>query len=138
MYDRARVLRLPGTHNHKDEPSPEVRIIRFLPEVRYPIQDFKELAILPDRPKKAPAKGFPKRNLPAWLIEDIEQPAVKGERSEHLFGVVANLLEHGYDDDEIKMVLSAVPDGAGQKYLEHGDDWLERYVIEPARRKVGM
>jgi hypothetical protein len=137
VHDRGRVLRLPGTHNHKQDPPIPVRLLRYEVERRHSISDFKEYAVV--RPKPRLREGtLPRRPLPAWLLTKLAENPGKGKRSEHLFGCVANLLEHGWPSDDILSVLAAYPHGAGEKAAEKGEEWTIKYVIAPAARSVGL
>jgi hypothetical protein len=42
VYDAARILRLPGTHNHKSDPPKPVRLLVFKPAQTYRFSDFSD------------------------------------------------------------------------------------------------
>ncbi|MFO8012736.1 MAG: DUF3987 domain-containing protein [Phycisphaerae bacterium] len=71
LGDLARVLRLPGTLNHKGDPPAEVRILESHPDRRYNADDFEPYLVETDDKAPAPAS----ENL--VLRPDAEPPAAK-------------------------------------------------------------
>jgi len=70
--------------------------------------------------------------LPVDLQEEIRRPA-SGDRSKALFKVIARLIEQTLDDATIENIISAHPDGIGEKYADRND--LDREVAR-VRAKV--
>jgi hypothetical protein len=153
VSDRARVLRVPGTHNHKpDHTDPllgfgiPVRLVRFDPIGNaHPFSDFVDYA---DMGRKPVFKGGTLVPRTAWdpdvhpipdrLSRKMDEDPGKGVRSEHAFSVVCSLVELGLDDAEIEDRIRSHPLGVGAKYFEKGrlgTRWLQ-YTIEAARRVV--
>jgi len=156
VYDKARVLRVPGTKNWKVgvniDHGKDVRLVRFDPVGNYhPFSDFaayvdigadlERPAWMPPRRvfvHTSPRDGV-KRDVPWTLLEKMMTDPGKGLRSEHVFSIVCGLLELGYDGGEIEDLIRQYPQGVGVKYFEKGaraHDWLG-YSIREAQRRVG-
>jgi len=58
--------------------------------------------------------------LPEGLVQRIETPVRKGERSNAVCKVIRSAFEHGLSPDEVEAVLSEHPDGVAAKYVERG------------------
>lgn len=128
-HDPARILRIPGTLNHKDPLNPvPVRLLRFDTTRRYRFSDFSEWLDKGASSNRGTPAGWntyqSKRDLPVWLDELIQNGAERGRRSEAAYKTVIWLLRCGYTDDEIKSVFQQSPQGIGAKYAERGDRWL--------------
>ena len=131
-----RVLRLPGTRNHKAcefghaelesgeaisqcEGKP-VRLLKLEPTLRYRWQDFADF--IPEPAPKKPATAYEGgkqdyHDLPKWLKDKIEAGAPQGERSEAIFDVVLNLLRRGWEEDEIEALFQAI------EYASEAGEW---------------
>ena len=72
--------------------------------------------------------------LPPWLRALIRDGAPKGERSEALFKVVANLRRLGFAAEQISQILRHHKTGIGAKCFESGKDDTERHVILALRK----
>ena len=134
VYDAARIMRLPGLHNHKEHTAIPVRLLRLDTTEKYSIHDFDEflvgqawLASLPREIKGTFIFGE-HSDIPAKLAEWIELDPGKGKRSEHVFRVARWLMGLGYSDQEIGNVILTNPYGVGAKCYEigkkQGDRWL--------------
>lgn len=144
VYDRARILRLPGLSNHKDGGNAPVRLIRFDTTSSFLLSDLREFEY---REEPAP-KVFVCDTEPwyrttddtAYLEERIAQEVLfdpgKGARSGHDFYVVCLMVEAGYSDDRIAWHFRSYPQGVGAKTAEAGDRYLDR-TIRKARQAVG-
>jgi hypothetical protein len=131
VYDRPRILRIPGTHNHKTDPPIPVRLMRFDRERLYRpgvFADLRDEGLEIMEPARASSPAFTeegdgyggRRPIPGWLVEKIEDSGGKGNRSEHAFSTVLWLLRHGWDDQTIVDTFIAHPGGVGEKYWEKG------------------
>lgn len=156
VHDAPRVLRLPGTRNHKacfhdvregaiekglippNDPAYEgrckpVRLLKLDPDRTYRWADFVDFAIdfveqQPPRPRRD-NYDLGKQEyhaLPDWLREAIEQGAPEGERSEAIWKVCCNLLERGWEDDEIEALFQVMP--IGEKVQEMPERAATRYM----------
>jgi hypothetical protein len=131
VHDAPRILRLPGTHNHKYPPALPVRVLRFDGTYRHHGSDFAAWASVPERrdaPSSVPTEPLP---VPVWLRELVESGVPKGSRSEQAFKVAIWMTRYGYDREDIRRVFSEHPFGIGEKYVElgvRGDRWLDRTI----------
>lgn len=146
-HDISRILRLPNTYNTKDRNNPKkVEIVKFKPDLRYGITDFKNY--------KEPDRIIDKKeiihfsdNLPQVDIEKINiSPEIKTliidgnngkypSRSEADQSVVNALVKAGYDENTIKAIFSNQKFAISSKYLEKkvsGNNYLS-LSIEKAK-----
>lgn len=144
VYDRARILRLPGLSNHKGGGCTPVRLIRFDTTLTYNLADLAEYAW---RERKVERQW---RQVPAdgWGVGhstdadryvdhlDFDYDPGKGMRSEHDYGVVCQLIEHGWSDPRIVRAFEDHPQGIGAKFSKAGYRYLER-TIRKAHQAVG-
>jgi hypothetical protein len=149
VHDKARILRLPGTLNHKHTPPKPVRLLRLdLLAPKHKLSDFYSYADKQDG-GFIPTLSFddlygPRRAanvrsdvVPWWLAKLIAEDPGHGQRSEHVFHVVACLVENGWTDEEIEQVMIDNPQGVGAKYAEKGaaaHRWLHYPIMEARRR----
>lgn len=135
VYDRPRVLRLPGTVNQKYEHKPEARVLRFDLVKTYRPGDFDDLVVI-ERPARQSDHTYERNDeLPEWLLDLIKNGAPQGQRSETCFKVILWLVRYGRTDEEIEMIFESTPTGIGEKYHEKGRDgarWL-RLTTRQAR-----
>ena len=163
VYDKARILRVPGTHNHKDPDPILVRVLRLdLLAPRYASEDFSDYTFRVDREEeqqeRAQRLNRARRgvdtsktdwgDLPRWLVGIIvtgrDEPK-EGEprvhdRSVLCFKVCARLIEAGWGDDEIATVFESYPEGIGEKMMEKGAGgarWLET-TLRAAHQATGI
>ena len=132
VYDAPRILRIPGTHNHKNDPPTPVRLMRFDRDRLYrpgSFADWRDRGIEIMEPPKATSAAFDgdaiadtsgSGHLPDWLNEKIHTSGGKGNRSEHAFSTILWLIRHGWSDDDIIGAFLANPDGVGEKFWEKG------------------
>lgn len=143
VYDASRVLRVPGTHNHKVTGEVEpVRLLRLDQTRTLRFTDFAdqvEAATPPAPDFFNPVPGWsiqqagdrtPMSALPAWLQTLIGGGAPVGSRSEKSFAAVCGLLKANYDDADIAIVFRNSP--IGEKMREKGDErgmtWLQKTI----------
>lgn len=95
-YDLARVLRLPGTYNVKNDPV-LVEVVRFDDLCRYNPDDFEPyLRELPDEPDR------PRRTVdPATILAGIPE----GNRDNSIFKYAASLRARGVDKSEAEILV---------------------------------
>jgi hypothetical protein len=156
-YDKARILRIPGTHNHKDDPPLLVRLLRFdTLAPRYEGEDFSDYTFLVDREEERSERAIARRktervdmpvpieNIPPWLNGLIvngreDHQDEHPDRSKLCFKTACQLIELGWADDSIETIFLLHPKGIGEKMFEkgaYGHRWLE-YTLEAAHRSVG-
>ena len=125
VWDAPRIMRLPGTQNHKDDPPLPVRVVFFDLTKRYRLADFDHYVATDWFPRAlaAPPKQFVGKDLPSWLMDLIvDGPSAGSDRSAECFKVALWLTRFGWDTDEIEDVFAAHPEGIGAKYAEKGRD----------------
>ena len=150
VWDAPRIMRLPGTQNHKDDPPLPVRVVFFDLTKRYRLSDFDDyvatnsyhiytLADLRELPPSRPSQSGWRGDLPNWLSDLIEKgPEPGSDRSAECFKVALWLTRYGYDIDEIEDTFAAYPEGIGAKYREKGRDasrWA-KLTIHAARAEA--
>lgn len=134
VHDQARILRIPGTHNHKDPDGiVPVRLLTFDRTRRY---DLTDLPHVEDRPSvRSTHVTFAPRDLPGWLIDLLDEQAPRGARSETVFRAVVWMLRFGMTEADIRQAIYSRPAGIGEKFYEKGPDgerWLAR-TLDAAR-----
>lgn len=157
-YDKARILRVPGTHNHKDVDPLLVRILRFdTLAPRYDGDEFSDYTFLVDRAEEKEQRAQERRrrertdiavpieNIPQWLSRlvqyghDLEDQAPY-DRSKNCFRVACKLIELGWDDLDIINLFLSNPAGIGEKMAGkgpvEGHRWL-RTTLRAAHQSVG-
>jgi hypothetical protein len=143
VYDQARILRIPGTVNHKEPKDPlPVRTIVFDTTNTRPLKDFhrwRQVGLDKLRPRPTSTSTYVppsnREDLPQWLDELIRDGVPQGQRSENSFKVMCHLLRRGWSDAEI---LAAFEQGGiGEKMLEMrgGERWFYR-SLERARAQL--
>lgn len=141
VYDRSRILRLPGLSNHKGGGNAPVRLIRFDTTSGFVLSDLREYAYsepkvhIPLRPIGGGQFGTP--TLTDALVADIAFDPGKGARSEHDFKVVCRMVGSGWTHGEIVKAFLDHPQGVGAKTARSGLRYLER-TIDAAHRAVGL
>jgi hypothetical protein len=95
--DRARVLRLPGTFNHKYPKPRPVELVHCDPDKRYPLEQLQEMAkALPEK-KTGGGRGGVRR--------DVLSEPIRDERNVALTSVAGSLRDRGLDEETIQVVL---------------------------------
>ncbi len=137
VYDQARVLRLPGTHNHKDEIPLPVRTIR-LDETRiFQLSDFDEWVAEP-RPKYSGWTSDyvpPTKGKTDYVFNLSQVSPSEGTRSETIFRLIVLALRDGWEAPEIEQLIWTSP--IGEKAREKGEDqgrrWIQRSIQKAQR-----
>lgn len=102
VADKARILRIPGTHNHKAEPIP-VRLLRFeLTGSRHRFSDFIDYAELASRRDHRPRRQSTYQGSGAWEPSNEDAPKFpEGERNGSLVRLGGIMILRGLDPDEL-------------------------------------
>lgn len=103
--DAARVLRVPGTHNHKDDILKDVRLVRFdLTGRRHRLSDFSHYVEMVDtHPRRSTS---PARMTDGWEPSSNEAPAFpEGTRNHSLTRLAGIMVARGLGYDEMLMQL---------------------------------
>jgi hypothetical protein len=129
-YDAPRILRLPGTPNHKYSTWPEARIMTFNTTRLLPYGDLEPFLEQDEDVQRAfrprPEVSVP---VPTWLEELINTHFEKGSRSEAAFRAALWLWRYGYTEDEIEGIFEKAP--IGESYREKGAGghrWLSHMI----------
>lgn len=127
VHDRSRILRVPGTLNHKeDEPRP-VRLVHCDPEQRYTLDQLEEMA-----------ESLPKSENPTGgkVNQDVlSDPICEGGRNTVLASVAGSLRDRGLDEETMKIVLLEVNNLRCEPSLSH--DEVERIARSVCRYPAG-
>jgi hypothetical protein len=110
VWDRARILRVPSTFNHKYEASRPVEPECFEPRLRYDLEELEEMA------KAFPEEGAPEgvpTSVPTAGRSSVRRdalatPMLTGERNVTLASVAGSLRDRGLDEGNIAVVLMEV------------------------------
>lgn len=140
--DLCRILRLPGTFNHKKEPVP----VEILEDsgLRYEREDFDNLlSEEPSHPQHIRSVSLNSKidvdllQIPIGLKKLIKEGMPRGQRSEAVMSVITSLLKARVSDKEIARIFSEHPQGIGAKYHEKSsgrDKWIQEEILR-AREK---
>ena len=133
-FDAPRILRVPGTHNHKDPANPiPVRVLKLDTLRRYYLSDFTEMVESLYREVQPRHVTTDRReDAPDWLKDLINTEPTKGTRSEEDFRAALWLARYGYTDDEILDALMNLP--FGSKAQERGERWARQEVARIRRK----
>jgi hypothetical protein len=134
-HDGPRVLRLPGTSNHKTDPPHPVRLLHFEPQRKHWFSDFADY--LPDPVERVaitPRTTREYSSLPDWLRELIERPTPNGYRSGAIFKAMLWLIRYGWGYDDIHDLLLDFPEGFGEKVAGLREKDADRWIMRTFRR----
>jgi hypothetical protein len=138
----AKLLRPPGTQNHKYPETPPVRLVQINPEAAYdPAVLAMALPPLPELaqanpngrgsvttrvelPDDLPVVDVSSLHVSGQILELIEKGVPMGERSQAVRRVECALIKSGYDDPTIASVLLDHGNGISDKPLECGRQWV--------------
>ncbi len=106
VYDRSRILRVPGTLNHKqDEPRP-VKLVNHDPKQRYTLDQLEEICESFPESGKDNEKG---KTYGGTVPRDaLKDPVNKDKRNVTLTSVAGSLRDRGLDEGTITVVLLEV------------------------------
>jgi hypothetical protein len=103
VHDASRVLRLPGTHNHKTDPPNPVRLLYFEPTRRYRFSDFDSYAAYGWEPQHPRYEG-----VEGWDLSDtLAHKFGEGERNQGLTRLAGAMVAKGLGNEELLVALQA-------------------------------
>jgi hypothetical protein len=135
-WDLPRVLRLPGSTNHKNKQTRPVEVVEFNSDRRYNLSDFDTWALEAEAVEAVEFEGDPiggEEALQKAQAKGLSDPVLKiiveghaegADRSREDFGVICQLVEAGLSNDEIRAIFAYYP--TGTKYRERGEG--DRYL----------
>jgi hypothetical protein len=125
--DRARILRLPGTLNHKYSELRRVELVHCDPDKRYTLKQLREMAEgLPEK-KSGSSRGRVRR--------DVLRKPIRDERNVTLTSVAGSLRDRGLDEETIRVVLLEVNRLRCEPPLEDAE--VERIAESVSRYSAG-
>jgi hypothetical protein len=110
VWDRARILRVPGTFNYKYEAPRPVELERFEPRLRYNLDQLEEMAEAfheEGAPEGVPT-SVPTAGRSSVRRDALATPIREGERNVTLASVAGSLRDRGLDEGTIAVVLLEV------------------------------
>jgi hypothetical protein len=141
VHDRSRILRVPGTFNHKlDTPRP-VSLVEHHPDRRYTLDQLEEMT---GTAQEVKGKGSVQNSVVPREI--LSSPIEDGQRNFSLASVAGSLRDRGLDRETIDAVLQevnrrrcspALPEGevsAIARSISRYDSGSPRYKKSTARR----
>lgn len=143
VHDLPRILRVPGTINHKYNNL--ARVLRIDRTFAYRFSDLRdEYALWPAIPpqrKKLP-EGSQPLPLPEAMYPLLETDPGKGKRSEAVFYAMCLLYHLGYDREAMLSIIRAYPDGVGRKMAEMSpraeSRWFDRTYDAVMRKEEAI
>ena len=147
--DLARVLRIPGTRNHKTDHVREVTV-QEANDFRYDPSDFSDFAEPDTPPPRSPAAvplptngHLDLRTLRVsprikYLIQHGDSIGQYPSRSEALFAVIVALLGAGYDDTHIASLCLLKDHGISELPREKGRTWLAQELKRAHRKATSL
>jgi hypothetical protein len=104
VHDRSRILRVPGTHNHKRGEPRAVHLEHCDPELRYGLDEIEKMAEA--LPRKV--DGDSQSRAGKVRRDILSDPIGKGERNGALVSIGGSLRDRGLDSETICVVLLEV------------------------------
>jgi hypothetical protein len=128
VWDRCRILRPPGTLNHKYGKPRRVELMDCDHDKRYALEQLWEMAEALPNKKSGNGGGKVARDCLATPIED-------GERNVKLASVAGSLRDRGLDEESIRVVLLQVNHLRCEPPLEEAE--VERIAKSVSRYPAG-
>ena len=146
VYDKARIMRIPGTMNWKDADHPvPVRTIVFDTTNIRPLRDFHEwykqgawverAPVPTPRPRFSTGSIGASRPVPGYIEVLIRDGVPQGQRSEAAFKVMCELLRCGWTDANIHDAFASGGIGEKMREMRDGERWFNR-SLERAKERL--
>jgi hypothetical protein len=103
VWDRARILRAPGTFNYKYGAPRPVELERFEPCLRYDLEELEEMAKA--FPEEGAPEGVPTAGRSGARRDALAAPIREGGRNVTLASVAGSLRDRGLDEGTIVVAL---------------------------------
>jgi len=161
VFDKARILRLPGTMNWKEQRNPKMaRIIHFDDSVRYTLDDFDHYPVVNHPVPPHMANVSLSNNVPSVNIDELRKKFLDTKlydkimapnldvykriigtskaksRSETDMHICCQLIKSGISHDEIVSIFQSLP--CGDKFRQKGRQGISylRHTLEAAHQRV--
>jgi hypothetical protein len=110
VWDRARILRVPGTFNYKYKLPRPVELERFKPRLRYDLEELEEMAkaFHEAGAPEGVSTSVPTAGRSSVRRDALATPIEEGERNVTLASVAGSLRDRGLDEETIAVVLLEV------------------------------
>jgi hypothetical protein len=120
VHDRTRILRVPGTYNHKYGARKPVRLLVCSPGARYTLDQISQMADSLPNPRDDKSKasgGYARKSLEGVLKE----PVMDGQRNVTMTRLAGSLRYWGLDEESMLVVLLALNDARFQPPLPESE-----------------
>lgn len=104
--DQPRILRVPGTFNFKNGDTLPVRVVRWAPELKYPLSAFDEYHAAIPIVRRTPQTSF-SLHAGTWTPSPEDAPKfAEGGRNQNLTRLAGIMVSKGMTPDEVEVALS--------------------------------
>lgn len=106
VQDAGRLLRLPGSINHKYDAKPMATVMWHGWGTRYAPEVFERFRIAEPKPAlRVPLPADTRLDVPDWIQDFMRQPPAVGQRNETLYRMAATLKDYGWSVGEVLGLL---------------------------------
>jgi hypothetical protein len=138
VKDPARIMRVPGTHNHKPDyrTPPLVRVLHRDLSRTYTLEFWHELLPEPQTHTYTAPRQWTKGTLPSWILDAANTPAAPGSWNTETTRLGVKLRKRGVDIVTIEDLLQRKAAASGKTDQKHQAEltgivrWLARVEVD--------